>query len=253
MKLLKLDNLDSFSGDNHHKIHFTNIDDCINICIEQKINVFIIFENIAYFRKQSIKECVFNLIHYEKATMYILLDNFEYYHISDLERVKYYTHGIYDTKNKYVLEHNKNKLIDILNSKEKTKWSDWFKQHYSNMLKFIGDDNFDFNINPYDLSYSMNLPTFVKSRSRIHRKSSILLPLENLYIPNHYNYILKNDIPFKSKIKTCVWRGANSGPFFKNDFEHDHLRASRRDLILKHSKNENFSSFKIFFINFDLT
>jgi FkbM family methyltransferase len=243
MNIIKLDNIDCLSGNNHYITIFKDINECINICKNLKLNVFIIYNNNVYYRKQSIKECVFNLTHNEKSTMYILLDDINYYHHHEIDRVKYYTYGIYYKKDKYKLTYNKNKLYEILNSDEKTRWSEWFKQHYTNMIKFMNDNNFDFNfnINPYDLSYGQDLPTFVKSRSRIERKLSILLPLENLYIPDYYKYVLKEDIPFNNKIKSCVWRGANSGPFYKNDFKHDHIRASRRELILKFGKNEKYN------------
>ena len=94
-----------------------------------------------------------------------------------------------------------------------------------------------FLINHYDLSHSLNLPTFVKSRNLISYKKSIILPLEDLYIPSFYDYILTFDIPFNKKLNNCVWRGANSGNFNCNNKN----KASRYDLVNKFSDHKLFN------------
>lgn len=75
MKLLKINNTDCFCGDNYYQSYFTNIDKCVKMCNVLDVNVFIVYNKIVYYRKQSIKECVFNLECSDKTDMYILLDN----------------------------------------------------------------------------------------------------------------------------------------------------------------------------------
>ena len=245
MKLLKINNLDCFSGDNYHLSTFNNLDTCIKICEEYNLKVFIINNNIVYYKKQTIKECVFNIIENENSQMYILLnDEKDYFYINDLERVKFYTDGIYNNKNKYILDYNKDDLLAKIEESKINKTDrlvQWTKQHYTNFLNFLEEDDFNFNINPYDCSSGLDLPTFVKSRSRINKKLSVILPLEDLYNPKFYKNILNKDIQFKDKIKSCVWRGANSGCFWINKNHNDFLRASRKDLVVKHAKNEKYN------------
>jgi hypothetical protein len=75
MKLLKLDDIDCFCGDNLQSNLFENLEICIETCKKLNINVFVIYKDHVFYRKQSIKECVFNMSKYENTTMYILLEN----------------------------------------------------------------------------------------------------------------------------------------------------------------------------------
>ena len=113
MKLLKINNTDCFCGDNYYQSYFTNIDKCVKMCNVLDVNVFIVYNKIVYYRKQSIKECVFNLECSDKSDMYILLDK-DYHTIDDKKRINIYTKGIRNKKIKTNLIHNKNTLIDYL-------------------------------------------------------------------------------------------------------------------------------------------
>ena len=123
MKLLKLDDIDCFCGDNLQSNLFENLEICIETCKKLNINVFVIYKDHVFYRKQSIKECVFNMSKYENTTMYILLENnIEYYHLNDSDRVKYYTSGIYNNKNNYnYLSLNRTKLIEAIKEREEKK------------------------------------------------------------------------------------------------------------------------------------
>ena len=238
MVLISLNNIDCIVEDKH-KGTFENLDKCIEKCKLLEVNVFVVINNIVYYKSNSIKNCILNInrCDFNQVNTYILIpDNMECYHTSLEERIQIYTYGIYDTKFfTKKLTYNKEKLNDFL----KNNTSDtWLFKHHKNLLKFIGDYNdFKFEFSPYDRCESINNPTFVKSRNMLIKKISILLPLEDLYIPNYYIHVLRDDIPFNKKIKSCVWRGNNSGYFFDKPTN----RASRKDLILKYGKNDNYN------------
>lgn len=232
MVLIKINNVDCFCGQNFDSHKFINDEDCIDKCIKLKCNIFVVFKNIVYYRSQTIKECIMSLVKCDfDVNLYIYIpDNFECYYNDIPKRIKCYTYGIYDSPCKYnKLEYDKEKLNSNLHLLSK---KDWIYQHNSNLLKFLGEEDFKFAFDPYDNFNSMHNPTFVKSRNKAVPKKSILLPLEDLYIPNYYV-----DIPFHKKKKSCVWRGANSGRFYSVN----KVKASREDLILKHGKNDNYN------------
>jgi hypothetical protein len=237
MTLITLNNIDCIIEDKC-KGEFENLDRCIEQCKILEVNVFVVINNMVYYKSNSIKNCILNInkCDFNDVTTYILIpDNMESYHVDTEERIKLYTHGIYDTiifSNK--LTYNNEKLKTFLNNNTSTTW---IFQHHKNLLKFIGDNEFNFEFNPYDLCESRNIPTFVKSRNILLKKESILLPLEELYIPSYYIDILKDDIPFNKKLKNCVWRGANSGHFFDKNIN----RSSREYLILKYGKNDKYN------------
>jgi len=237
MVLIKINNVDCFCGQNYDSHIFINEKECIEKCIKLKCNVFIIFQNIVYYRSQPIKECIMSLVNCNFDTnLYIYIpDNFESYYNDIPKRVKCYTTGIYNLPCTYNnLRYDKEKLNSNLQSLTNKTWT---YEHNSNLLKFLEEEDFKFAFDPYDNFGSMNIPTFVKSRNKETPKKSILLPLENLYIPNYYVDILNSDIPFNKKKKSCVWRGVNSGRFYAINKE----KASREDLVLKHGKNDNYN------------
>ena len=152
-----------------------------------------------------------------------------------VRRIKKYTIGI-NQKNTYKCNNFYDKT-SFLKELENIKKNEWKYQHYNNFNNFSSNFDLKFLINHYDLSHSLNLPTFVKSRNLISYKKSIILPLEDLYIPSFYDYILNEDIPFKKKLNNCVWRGANSGNFNCNNKN----KASRYDLVNKFSDHKLFN------------
>ena len=236
MILITLNNIDCIIEDKY-KGEFENLDKCIEQCKLLEVNVFVVINNMVYYKSNSIKNCILNIIKtvFNDVNTYILIpDNMECYHVEEEERIKIYTDGIYEninfTKN---LTYNKEKLNDFI--KKNTNETFLF-QHHENLLKFIGENDFKFEFSPYDLYVSKNIPTFVKSRNMLIKKNSILLPLEDLYIPSYYIDILSHDIPFNKKIKNCLWRGANSGHFFDKPTN----RASRKDLVLKYGKHDKY-------------
>ena len=135
----------------------------------------------------------------------------------------------------------------LKNNIENGKSKDRLTQHYGNFntwmngfiksywIHYNKSNNFMFHLNPWDLSWSLDTPTFTKSRVLEDPKNSVLLPLENLYIPNYFTNILNDDIPYDEKLNTCVWRGANSGDFFGNK-----NRPNRSALVIRHRFNEKY-------------
>lgn len=250
--MLRLDNVDCFKYDNFITENFISLEKCINTCKKNTINVFIIlWENKkVYYRKQDIKSCIENLT-YDKGSSLFICNYFETHYYLNFpnipERISLYAKGL-------------NKKLEFINQSEIdsdysfsiNKFNEWvndpknkkdrLQEHYKNMLKFIEFSKFDekdFEIlcNPYDLSWSLHLPTLTKSRVLKNPKNSILLPLEDLYIPSHYAYILNEDIKYEDKKDTCVWRGANSGNFFTECDK----RPNRKDLILKYRFNDEYN------------
>lgn len=236
MFLIALNNIDCIIEDKY-KGEFENLDKCIEQCKLLEVNVFVIINNIVYYKNNSIKNCILNIkkCDFNDVNTYILIpDNMDCYHTSPEERIKIYTDGIYKNKSFYKkLTYNKEKLNEYLNNNSS---QEWLYQHYKNLFNFIGDNAFKFEFNPYDLYESKYIPTFVKSRNMLYKYKSILLPLEDLYIPSYYIDILNNDIPFIKKFKNCVWRGTNSGYFFDKRTN----KASRKDLILNYGKHINY-------------
>ncbi len=233
--LIIVNNCDCFLGDNYYTCAFENFTKCKEKCLELNVNVFVIWSNMVYYRKQTIKECVINIKYVEKSSLCIMIpDNMNYYQVDCNERIKYYLGDVYNEKIDSKLPCDKRTLRTKLSEYKPT---DHFYQHNDNLLKFIGDIELSFEYSMYDESESRNIPSFVKSRNISHPKRSVLLPLENLYIPHHYIKDVVDDNHFKNKIPSCVWRGANSGDFFW----YTTRRASRRDLVLKYKNNEKYN------------
>lgn len=239
---IRLDNLDCFRFRDYKKCIFESLDKCGDICEKNEINVFIVYKNVVYFRKESYKDCIKNLVYVKGAIMYIYNINLKYY-IDDLDRINRYTIGINKTsiyKSNNFLD--KTNFLEVLKN---IKRDEWKFQHYNNFNNFISKYNFNFILNHYDLSHSLDKPTFVKSRNLILPKKSVILPLENLYIPSFYDYILSDDIPFHRKLNSCVWRGANSGNFNCTNIN----KASRYDLVHKYS-NHNLYNIGLSYANY---
>jgi len=235
VNLIKINNVDCFSGQNLYSHIFTTEDECIQTCKRLNCNVFVIYENTVYYRSHSIKECVMNLIRTDFIVdLYIYIpDTFNSYYCNIFDRIKCYTTGIYNSAIEYnTLRYDKKTINDILLLINN---SDHLYKLHSNLLKFLKDENnnLKFNYNPYDNSESMDIPTFVKSRNKQNAGKSILLPLEDLYIPSYYITMLNDDISFNKKKKSCVWRGCNSGNFFIKNKN----KGSRESLVLKYGKH----------------
>jgi hypothetical protein len=122
---------------------------------------------------------------------------------------------------------NKAKLQEFLKTHTE---SEYGFRHYQVMLSYLDTFDLECNINPYDMSTGIEEPTLVKSRPISSPLRSVLIPLETLYFPYFYAHVLKDDIPFVCKLPTCVWRGADSGNYRKQDPN----RASRYDLVSKY-------------------
>jgi hypothetical protein len=232
--LITFDNLDCFRYKNYKKHVFESLDKCIEICEEEGIHIFIIYKNIVYYRKESYKDCIKNIVYVKDAKMYIYNIKLKYY-INNLDRINRYTIGI-NEKNIYKSDHVFDK-ITFFETLKKIKETEWKFKHYHNFHNFIGNLNFNFLFKHTDLSKSLNTPTFVKSRNIILPEKSVILPLEDLYIPSFYGNILLDDIPFHNKLDNCVWRGANSGNFNCNHKK----KASRYDLVYKYSNHKSFN------------
>jgi len=242
MNLIKINNVDCFPGRNFKIQTFTDTDtnDCIKQLISMNINVFIVSNNTVYYRNNTIKDCVMNIIKKDNCDMYIYTD-YKYY-FNTKERLEIYTKGIQDItyiNNEKKNLFNKNMIIEGIESNTLRELDLKF---YKKILSYIKDyDSFSFYMNIYDIDWGCLFPTFTKCRPKNDIKKSILLPLEDLYIPNYHINILKDDIPFQTKIKSCIWRGSDSGPFYY-DSKPDKFgikRSSRKDLLVKYFDKYN--------------
>ena len=243
--IIKIEEVDCFFGQDYHISDFINIEECIKKCQEILVNVFIYCKSTkkVYYRINTIKECVKNIVYKSNAIMYIWTNDISlpnYY--SENERLTLYTKGIQEKKifsecNEYYS--SKRKINNYLKDEENEK--QWIYQHHFNLNEFLNNnrisDDFSFYFNPYDLDWSVNIPTFVKSRNLKLAKKSVLLPLEKLYIPSFYKNILCHDIQFNEKMDSCVWRGANSGNFFKKSVK----KGSRYFLVSKYYNNPKYN------------
>ena len=241
--IIKLDEIDCFPEQNYYVSDFVNINNCIKKCEELLVNVFIYCKSTkkVYYRLNTINECVKNIIHNKNAVMYIWTNEISIPNFySEDERLLLYTKGISEKKN--FPEYNENftskrKINNYLKENKK----EWIYQHHFNLNEFLNYSNtsekFTFYFNPYDLDWSVNIPTFVKSRNLKLAKKSILLPLEKLYNPSFYKNILCDDIQFSEKKGSCVWRGANSGNFFSKSLK----KGSRYFLVSKYYNNPKYN------------
>ena len=95
--LIKLDNLDCFRFKNYKTAIFLNLEECIKICKNENINIFIKYKNMVYYRKEDYKDCIKNIVYVKGATMYIYNIKLKYY-INNLDRINRYTAGINEKK-----------------------------------------------------------------------------------------------------------------------------------------------------------
>lgn len=232
--------------------NFISLNNTISICKQKKINIFVIKNNIVYFKKDSILNSLKNVKFDENSNLYIIdnasILNKTYRYLTIDDRKNIYYKGIigdkkYNFDKNYRYYYNINKLLEhietlkINNGRGKPNWK---YRHHNNFRLFLKKSNIkylDFNLNPFDLNWSVLVPTFVKSRDINDEKKTVLLPLEKLYIPSFYINILNDDIPFNKKLNNCVYRGTNSGDFFNN---HGTKRQSRKELVLKYRFHEKF-------------
>ena len=245
--LIKINDVDCFRFLDYYTEPFSTLDKCIEICNEKKLNVFVICQNVVYFRNKSIRECVMNIVYLKNTDMFIYSDD-NYLilkSLNNINRVNLYTIVLNDDDNiKYTFDKYNtfdiprliNKIVEYIKSDYTTKW---VFQHHCNMLKYIRDEELTFNLNPYDLNVGCDEPTFAKSRPIHDPKKTVLLPLEKLYYPNHFLDMINNDILFENKRKSCVWRGHSSGHCF--DKNRNNLFASRLELVEKYYDDEKYN------------
>jgi hypothetical protein len=245
--LIILNNLDILCSNNFIIQRFISKQKCIETCNIRNCNVFTVQKDIVFYKKIDIKSAIENICYNSESTVFIFDKNNlfkkQHYILDKKERLDIYCKGLLTLKNHVFNKNHKyyKKIETIQQFLNTEKREQWIYQHYSNILKFISyveEKPEEFNFNPYDLSWSQEYPTFVKSRKLSDPKNSILLPLEDLYIPSFYIDILNSDIGFESKLDTCVWRGVNSGNFFNIV---DKTRANRRDLVLKYCFHDTFN------------
>ena len=67
--LIKFNNLDCFRFDNFKTEKFINLNICCQICKKYNINIFIIYNNYVYYRSQTFKDCIKNLVYKKDAIM----------------------------------------------------------------------------------------------------------------------------------------------------------------------------------------
>lgn len=224
-------NVDSHRYKDVYSELFISCEKSIYLCLKRKFTAFVIFKNTVYYRDIKFESLISDYEYNKNSTLYVLVpDKYESSIITIGERVEFYSKGIYNnistfTDNSDVMTIET--LNDKINSLEDT---EWIKQHHKNLYKYLINanvkNNFKFKINPWDLSWGLNEPTFVKSRLRADIKKSVLIPLEDLYMPIHILSSIEPDIPFVKKKNLIVWRGANSGPKYNCD-----KRPSRLNLV----------------------
>ena len=75
--IIKLDNLDCFRFKNYKTAIFINLDECIKICKNENINIFIKYKNMIYFRKENYKDCIKNIVYVKAFKNIWFFDDFE--------------------------------------------------------------------------------------------------------------------------------------------------------------------------------
>lgn len=234
MNLIQIDDIDTTNPKFIYKHKFASLKTCKIICEFKKVNVFIIDKkDMVYYKKQSIVDTVFNLKRTNGIKLYIYSKNIQF--LSEEERLDRYITGIKKKLPKSKLSNNYQYLLDFIANEDNKKRHVY--KSFNRFIDLLKDRRFDFNFNPFDLSYSKIEPTFTKSRLLLNPQRSVLLPLEPLYIPNFYIDIFKDDTPFENKLKSVVWRGANSGCYYYKTSN----KASRKDLVRKYYKHKVYN------------
>ena len=226
-----------------------------------------IYKNFSYFFKLDIFKIVEELYYTEKS-LFFIYTNEDINYIKENERLKYYTFGLYNfvkknekynqlrgsrvfynlrleigsLKYKDFEKHPSYKIMNynnLNNIVKKMSNKVFIKRHFKKFLELITKLKIDkkkfFKISPYDMDFSCKLCTFTKSRLIKDKNNSILLPLEDVYLPYKRLEEVKYDIPFEKKAFKVVWRGSNSGPFDLNNIS----RGSRRHLVKKYSNDKS--------------
>ena len=225
---------------------------------------FLVYNYYVYYIKLNFFEGIQKLKYHDKVLLYIYT-NQDLDIKSSKERLNFYVHGFIKYFEKYnkmnnkydiILHYNRGKYNSVLNNRS-WEFSDrysvinknnlknilkridskvWIHRHYKNMLYYLNcrgnRDNMKLRISPYDMSKSFSIPTFVKSRPINDRRLSILLPLEDLYLPHNRLNEINNDINYNKKKNTLVWRGCDSGIFNTNLV--NPIRGSRKLLVQKY-------------------
>lgn len=239
MSYIKLHNVDSHRFKNVEKEMFKNIDYCIELCHKNKYTGFVIYKKIVYYRDIVFESLIRNYIYIPDSIMYVIIpDLYKKNIFSNDFRVQFYTKGIYNQLYDFTNDYEKMCLSELENKIDSFKPGNrnWTKQHYEHLynylLQYKLSKNVCFKINPYDLTYGKKEATFVKSRPKINPLKSILLPLEEIYLPFKVIPCIEKDIPFDKKQNKIVWRGTNSGVNIN-----DTNRASRLTLVFNYCKN----------------
>ena len=222
-----LDGVDCFPGDNYQTSRFRSDTECVSECHRLGLQVCVVCEGVVYYRRQTIGQCLWHLQPQAQSRVYLCWDRKLPYFYGINNRVRRYCQGILGPGGPYQLPDSYQSITTYLRENHR---SEWLYRHHRNLQRFLdlSPERFAFQLNPYDLAWSLDTPTFTKSRWLTEPKRSVLLPLEHLYRPSHYTYILGQDRPYHDKLDSCVWRGVNSGDFYRNNDQ----RASRRDLVL---------------------
>lgn len=244
-----------------------NLNKCKNLCKKGEFNCFMIYKDFSYYFRLNIYNIIDKLYYNDKCLFFIYTNedlNFK----TEKERVMYYTYGLYNfvKKNEKIFSSSGKKIFynlrskmacldyndfelhpsykimnyDVLNSIVKNMNDSFFiKRHFKKFLELITNLKIKkkkiFKVSPYDMAFSCKLCTFCKSRLIRNKKNSILLPLEDVYLPYKRLEEIKNDIPFEKKQFKVVWRGSNSGSFDINDVS----RGSRRHLVEKYYNDKS--------------
>lgn len=235
-----LDNTDSYAFNNAEREFFVSETNSLEKCVNNNYNGFIVYNDTVYYRNIDFEDLVKKYVYNENSKLYLIVPDKYINKIETINnRVKYYTSNIF---NNVIQLDNSGEKLNINTLKKKLKNMDnnkWIYRHYNNLYKYlIKNDNLKtkyFKINPFDISWGLDEPTFTKARPKINGGKNILLPLEDIYKPyTVYNRIC-NDIPFENKKNSIIWRGCNSGFFNERN-----NRAMRGELVEKYYNHNIF-------------
>lgn len=228
-----MNNTDSYKYNDLNVSNFISETDSLNECIKKNYTGFIVYNNTVYYRNINIIDLIKNYKYSKGSTFYLIIpDNYIQFIFSITERLIYYTYGI---SNKVHDISSCDELLvtdEIDNAINNLEKGDHIIIHHKILKNFLKNNNNNytkfFKLNPYDVSWGLDDPAFVKSRPKNNRKYNILLPLEELYNPYHNYKELEDDIPFNEKINKIMWRGTNSG------YPNEKNRAFRGELVEKY-------------------
>jgi hypothetical protein len=231
-----LDGLSCEVGDEGETSKFISSRRCVVECGLRGVQVCVVNMGKVYYRSCKIGTCLWNLKPHATSSVY-LCSPWKLPYLYDIDtRVQLYCQGILAPIRRSDLHLNYTKLVQYLTDHESKEWT---YRHHQLLRQFMDKSGarYKFNLNPYDICWSLESPTFTKSRNLEFPGNSVLLPLEQLYQPSWHVNILADEIEFSKKLDNCVWRGVNSGAFY----EPRAGRASRRDLVLQYAPRSDYN------------